>query len=124
MATRFSIPTEVVEEKKDEGKVYINLSFKLGEKKISLVLNTELTCQLNKGSNIQRALVKKLISLPDGKLPEKLLNSMEVEIFHTNGTSSSEISELEDLFNLDLNQVEIPGFLFYLIYIGDNYHEG
>ena len=92
MATRFSIPTEVVEEKeKNEGKVYINLSFKLGEKKISLVLNTELTCQLNKGSNIQRALVKKLISLPDGKLPDKL-------IFHTNGTSSSEISELEDLF--------------------------
>ena len=100
MATRFSIPTEVVEEKeKNEGKVYINLSFKLGEKKISLVLNTELTCQLNKGSNIQRALVKKLISLPDGKLPDKLMSSMEVEIFHTNGTSSSEISELEDLFN-------------------------
>ena len=98
MATKFVIPTESVEEKKDEGKVYINLSFKLGEKKISLVLNTELTCQLNKGSNIQRALVKKLISLPDGRLPDKLLNSMEVEIFHTNGTSSSEISELEDLF--------------------------
>ena len=58
MATKFVIPTESVEEKeKNEGKVYINLSFKLGEKKISLVLNTELTCQLNKGSLNIRALI-------------------------------------------------------------------
>lgn len=98
--SKFMLPSQfIANDNKEEGKVYLNLSFKIGDKKVNLVLNTELTCQKDKGSKLQRALISKLINLPDGKLPEKLLQSMEVEIFHTHEEEESHYSsDLEDLF--------------------------